>query len=220
MKKLILVLIASVSLATANAQSQSWLLYGNVSMTNEPAVQSELNWSFSPGIGYQINDNWTVGINIAWSQVQTGQDASGGGIVMNNYWGGPFVRYTHTISSMFYCFSQLDLSYIGSYRTPGHHPADMKASGFGANLWPAIGINVGKGYGLNFSLGGLGYSAVTPSSDAGQWPAGQTNTTTKFNLSFGQTLMIGLSKNFGGHAHGGHMEPGSELRHQDSDEDK
>ena len=204
MKKLILGLIASASIMTANAQAGSWLLYGNVGLSSTSSGLASTTWTLTPGIGYQFNDNWTVGINLSWSQTPTNRDTANNLVVMNDYWGGPFVRYTHTISNLFYCYTQLDLSYMGTYRTPGDHPADMKGTGFGAAITPALGINVGKGYGLNVSLGGLGYSSMS-------YTTGST-TDTKFNLSFGQALMIGLSKNFGGHMHKGSMEPGSDLR--------
>jgi len=206
MKKFILGLIASASIMTANAQAGSWLLYGNVSVKADSLASTI--WSFSPGLGYQFNDNWTVGINVSWSQGTLGLTSAGNPDVLNTYWGGPFVRYTHSISNIFYCYTQLDLSYMGQYETPGSSPSINKGTGFGANITPALGVNVGKGCALNFSIGSLGYStmSITPADGV------PSVTSSMFGLSFGKVMTIGFSKNFGGHMHSGSMEPGSDLR--------
>ena len=66
MKKLILALIAAGSMATANAQSQSILLYGDLGLqtVRMQNLDKTTNWNASPGIGYQFNHNWTVGYSI------------------------------------------------------------------------------------------------------------------------------------------------------------
>ena len=208
MKKYIFALLASVCFLTANAQSHTWLVYGNATVKADSLGATV--WTLSPGVGYQFDNHWTVGINLSWNQTPIGYDDSGHHNVRNNYSGGPFVRYTHNISNVFYCFTQLDLSYMGSYRTPGAHPADQKVTGFGAFVTPALGVNLGHGCALNFALGGLGYSSMTP--DGG-------TAVNNFSLKFGQAYTIGFSKNFGGHMHHGGMEPGSELHKMDSDND-
>jgi hypothetical protein len=203
MKKLFLTLLASCSLIAANAQSHSWLLYGNTTVLADNSY-ARTEWTLSPGIGYQFNDNWTVGVNLSFTQNQMlfGHDY-GHDTVTNYYHFGPFVRYTHTISNLFYCYAQFDANYTGQYRTPGDHPSDMKATGFGAGITPALGINLTHGYGLNLALGGLSYTSVTP--DGG-------SAVSTLNFSFGKVLMVGISKNFGGMHHKGNHEPGSDLR--------
>jgi len=199
MKKILLALVATCSMIAANAQSNSVLLYGNTSVTADNQW-ARTDWSLTPGVGYQFNTNWTVGVNVSWAQNQNG---TGHDTVMNYYHFGPFVRYTHTISKLFYCYAQLDVNYMGSYRTPGDHAADLKATGFGAGITPALGINLGKGYGLNLSLGSLSYSSTTP--DGG-------SAISTMDFSFGKVLGVGISKNFGGMHHHGSHEPGSDLR--------
>ena len=56
MKKLILALIAAGSMATANAQSNSILLYGDLGLqtVRMQNLDKTTNWNASPGIGYQL----------------------------------------------------------------------------------------------------------------------------------------------------------------------
>ena len=69
MKKLFLALLAVASVATANAQKNTFLLYGNAGVNtgktdNGAAVgtETETAWNVSPGFGYQFNHHLTVGV--------------------------------------------------------------------------------------------------------------------------------------------------------------
>ena len=78
MKKLFLAFLAVGSIATAQAQKAgSILLYGNAGiianrdlvdynsnvLTNDPETRN-FAWSVSPGIGFQFNKNWTIGVAV------------------------------------------------------------------------------------------------------------------------------------------------------------
>jgi len=58
------------------------------------------------------------------------------------------------------------------------------------SAFPAVFINVKNGFGLNFSVGGIGYTSSKPSGGSAS---------NSFNFTFGQSVGIGLSKNFGLH---------------------
>lgn len=237
MKKLILALLAMGTIATANAQEpKSILLYGDLGMhTNRDAnVGQTTQWNSNIGIGYQFNHNWTIGLKLMWGQdaEKAGQFGSlnnpmfinysktpgvpavtqGTKFTNNTYAVGPFVRYSHYIrkSETFFWFSQLGFDYMGGYLTSGGNPAEYKHTGVAVNLFPALGINVGRGLALNFMIGGIGYSTDKMQS--------ATYSTNKFDFTFGQQFNFGLSKNFNcGHKMHSHHEPGDEVHRRKAD---
>ncbi len=214
MKKLILALLAAGTIATANAQEpHSILLYGDVSLStvrNSSQIKTT-TWDASPGVGYQFNHNWTLGLSIMWGQDAT-KDSSGHKNTFNKYRVGPFARYSHYIgkSETFFWYSQLDFDYQGGYHTAEGNPADFKHNGVYVGIYPALGINVGRGLCLNFAVGGLNYE--TDKYD------GATYSTNTFNFSFGQQMNVGISKNFNcGHKMHNHHEPGDEVHRRKAD---
>jgi hypothetical protein len=219
MKKLILAVLAAGTIATANAQQpRSVLLYGNVGFHSvnhdnfSTTSIKTMNWNVSPGVGYQFNHNWTLGLSLSWAQ-DGFKDNAGVKTTRNVYSVGPFARYSNYIhrSEIFFWFAQLDFAYAGGYTTVGGNPAVLKHNGINTNLFPALGINVGHGLALNFSVGGLGYSSdkfddVTPAGTPAVYAQNS------FNFTFGQQVNFGLSKNFGcGHRMHAHCEPGDEI---------
>ncbi len=214
MRKLILALLAMGTIATANAQEpKSILLYGDVSLQTirDAGLNKKTNWDVTPGVGYQFNHNWTLGLNISWGQ-NARKDSAGIDSTMNNYHVGPFVRYSRYIrkSETFFWFAQWDFHYAGGYTTSEGNPAFDKHTGIYTQLYPALGINVGRGLCLNFSIGGLNYS-----TDKYQ---NATYSTNEFNLTFGKQINFGLSKNFNvGHKMHSHHEPGDEVHRRKAD---
>ncbi len=217
MKKLILALLAAGTLTTANAQEpRSILLYGDLGLqqVRHESLTKTTNWHASPGVGYQFNHNWTVGVNISWGQNALKLDTNS--VVTkwtdNIYRAGAFARYSQYIrrSEIFFWFAQYEFAYQGGYRTNDGNAADMKRNGVYTNLFPAIGINVGRGLALNFSIGGVNYGTLK-----GDGAAYSTNT---LNFTFGNQVNFGLSKNFNcGHKMHAHHEPGDEIHRRKVD---
>jgi hypothetical protein len=225
MKKLILALLAAGTVATANAQEpRSILLYGDLGLhTNkDSALYKTTMWDVNVGIGYQFNHNWTLGLKLMWGE--DGQKAGMHGIpgsplltqgttlTNNTYAVGPFARYSHYIrkSETFFWFSQMDFDYMGGYTTLGGNPAYAKHTGVYVGLYPALGINVGRGYCLNFSVGGVNYTSDKYTN--------ATYSNNNFNFTFGNQSNIGLSKNFNcGHKMHSHHEPGDEVHRRRAD---
>lgn len=214
MKKLILALLAVATIATANAQEpRSILLYGEVGMhqVRHSSLLKTTDWHASPGVGYQFNHNWTVGVNIMWGQNAT-KDSTGSKMTDNMYGAGAFARYSEYIrrSEIFFWYAQYEFAYTGGYTTNDGNPATNKHNGIYTRLFPAIGINVGRGLALNFSVGGVDYG--TDKVD------GATYSTNSMNLTFGNQMNFGLSKNFNcGHKMHAHHEPGDEVHRRKID---
>lgn len=249
MKKLILASLAAGAIATANAQEpRSILLYGDVSLDQmrHTSLMKTTNWNAGPGVGYQFNHNWTVGVNLAWAQsaIKTGGTATAAPDrnTMNMYSGGAFVRYSQYIrrSEIFFWFAQYEFAYTGGYTTHEGDPAVNKYSGVSTRLFPAIGVNVGRGIALNFSVGGVNYETVKlgdfdvtnatayellksnkPALDPGAGATASSATAYSANtlgFTFGRQMNFGISKNFNcGHKMHAHHEPGDEVHRRKID---
>lgn len=211
MKKILLSILAVGTIATANAQKGSILLYGNVGYNSSTdAAKTKTNTlDFNPGIGYQFNDMWTAGIAINMHNVTNTPDV--GTATKDNTMGiGVFGRYTKPVNNIFSLYAQLDIMSLSN--TNDASGTDVKTTGMHVGVWPAVAVHIPNWFELNFSFGGLAYE--TAKTD------GASNTATMLDFNFGQTMNIGISKNFGtGHKAHGHHEPGDETRKMNTDED-
>jgi hypothetical protein len=203
MKKVMLVLIVLVCLAkVSNAQKGSYLLYGNVgfSASSDSLTTKSDSYNFNPGIGYQYNDNWTLGLNIAIGgsrqEVVVGNVPTGNYNTSSSFNIGPFLRYAYPISNIFSIYGQLDLSYLSGKETP-YALDEGSYSGFGADFFPALGVNIKNGFALNLSFGGISYQTKSYKGDFYS-NTGISNSASQFAVSFGQGATFGISKNFGG----------------------
>jgi hypothetical protein len=226
MKKLFLILLSVSSVVCAHAQSKSILVYGNFSVATDKqdytgySVQTS-QWLINPGVGYQLNNMWTVGVQGSYGQSMMPYATNIDQTATNTDWtAGIFVRYTKQLGGIFSLYGQLDLSNAqGSYEISenGTNTSLIKASyvGFVGNLYPAISINIHKNFALNFNVGGISYSSFS-------WTNHPSTLTTenKLNIDFGHSLTIGISKNFAcGKKMHGHHEPGEETRRMNTSDD-
>lgn len=179
MKKMMVALLFVVAgVVAARAQSNTVLLYGTVGFNSQKAASTTVNsYNVSPGVGYQWNDNWTGGLNLNVSGAKTATDKTSAFSV------GPFIRYTQPLSGVFVIYGQLNTNYVSG------KAGDTSLSGFGATLFPAIGVDLKNSFALNFTFGALSFTS--------QKLTGSTNATTNFGVSFGSGVGFGISKNFG-----------------------
>ena|ERR1700739_1182641 len=184
MKKTVLALITLVCLTKAvNAQTGSILVYGNIGFNangkNGGAGSYTDNggkgsFYINPGVGYQLNNNWTVG-------VEGGYDYYDNGGITKTSQAGAFLRYAKPIAGIFSWYTQLGLGYQGV--TSGS--PSVTNSGFYAYVSPSISAAVHNGLAVNFTFGKLEYSS---------WK----NSVSTFGLNFNNGVTVGISKNFGG----------------------
>lgn len=175
MKKLLLVVALFVA-TISNAQKGSILLGGNVGFSSEKIGDiREEGFDFSPKVGYQFTDNWTAGVEGSiMNYKKTGLDTK------ETYKIGAFTRYSLPLSDLFSFYTDLG---VGYQETNLNHEKGMYAS-----LTPALFINMKRGFGLNFSIGGVNYDNLDGKNDPRQ---------ERFNFNLGKTFSIGISKNFG-----------------------
>lgn len=195
MKKTLLIL-ALAMFSFANAQKGTVLVSGNVGYSSQKLGGSggqDYNYfNFSPKVGYQYNDNWTVGVE---SSINNSNATNA--IVTNKSNGfslGGFIRYIKPVGGIFSVYADLGTGYHKADQTffaGGINPSTItnKADGFYVGITPALFLNINKGFGLNFNIGGLGYNTLNSTTNNG-------NDTKSFNFSFGQALSVGISKNF------------------------
>ncbi|WP_394772797.1 porin family protein [Flavobacterium sp.] len=175
MKRLLLGVILLVATIT-HAQKGSILLGGNVGFASEKIGDSKSNtFEFSPKVGYQFTDNWTAGVEGAIGTIDVK-----GFEKTENYKIGGFVRYSTPLSETFAFYTDLGAGY--------QNTSLNNAKGMYVNLTPALFINMKRGFGLNFSIGGISYDNLDGKNDPRQ---------ERIGFDFGKTFKIGVSKNFG-----------------------
>lgn len=205
MKK-VLVIAALAMVSFANAQKGTILVGGNLGFSSNKVTaadddETKVNaFEFNPRVGYQFNDNWTVGISggvESRKTENTSEEPFLGDITSENkattFAVGPFVRYSKSITEIFGVFADLDAGFQSEKNTfnsgfPEAEDSEVKGNGVYARITPAIFINVKKGFGLNVSFGGLGFDSLNYDDNGGD--------RSNFGLNFGETINIGISKNF------------------------
>ncbi|MFC6096507.1 outer membrane beta-barrel protein [Flavobacterium qiangtangense] len=176
----------------ANAQKGTLLVGGNIGLSSEKtefAGGSETksnSFEFSPTVGYQFTDNWTAGLN---ASIGNGKSETTGSpeSKTNEFKVGPFVRYAQSLGGAFAVYGDFGLGYQ-KLKSESGSVTTSDAKGMYVGFTPALFINFKNSFGLNFSIGGVGYSSLKD-SDA---DIKQNN----FDFNFGKTVNIGISKNF------------------------
>lgn len=192
MKKILL--IAALAICSfANAQKGSILVGGNIGYTStttdyQVGEGKQSAFNFSPRVGYQFNDNWTVGGEFTVASSKNDQGVAD--YKTDAFKLGAFLRYSVPLSQTFSVFADLGAGFQNqktkSYTQTG--TTKTKADGMYVGITPALFINMKKGFGLNFSIGGLGYETLSYDNNGPD-----VNT---FYFNFGKTVNIGISKNF------------------------
>lgn len=200
-----MIVLALASISFASAQKGTVLVAGNVGFSSQKINTSESEakqniFGISPKVGYQYNDNWTVGIQssatfLNGESSSTNNGSSSADNLSNYYSVGPFVRYAKPLNDTFAVYADLVTSYnFGSTRyNSSISTSTVKSSGFGIGITPALQINIKKGFGLNFGFGGLGYNS---NKTTAQNTSDNPQKTKIFEFNFGQSFNAGISKNF------------------------
>lgn len=194
-KQLFFFAIGLFAASMSFAQKGSVLVGGDLSFnyltypqTSTNAKSTQWNLSVSPVVGYQFANAWTAGLILGYGHVedkQLGQVTNSG----NTWEVGPFVRYTHALSSWVSLYGQFQATYLDQGKVDQFNAYQGEAL-----LYPALFFDVKNGFGINLSLGGLSYTYDHIQSGG--------TTQQMVNLTFGNTVLIGVSKNFGGHRKG------------------
>lgn len=219
MKKIFLsALFIGTAAVAANAQANSVLVYGDLGIHTKKDASDNKTFGFNinPGVGYQFNKNWTVGVAGGFATDRSKPDGATEWTFTNTYNAGAFLRHTMPVGRIFALYSQLEAGYMGeTVGITGSGGGSAHANGFYAKLTPAIGVNIIDGFALNFGFGGIEFNTLKFS--------GASSSTTSFDLTWGTQFNIGVSKNImcGRHHHRHHgqmMNHGSRLDKEDMDD--
>jgi len=182
-----LVMVSVIAVGFMSAQKNTLLVGGNIGYESEKVSVGSSDtksktFEFSPTVGYQFNDNWTAGVQ---STIGSTKITAGGTdeAKTSNFSIGGFVRYAQGLNDTFAVYGDLG----AGYQTEKNKIADITGNGFYIGFTPALFINFKNSFGLNFSIGGIRYETL-------DWDGGAD--TSGFNLNFGKTVNIGISKNF------------------------
>ncbi|MBS1630505.1 MAG: outer membrane beta-barrel protein [Bacteroidetes bacterium] len=255
MKKLILSLMAAALAVPSFAQGHcagGILAYGvgsysfkkgsdtysfsnaNSTTVDRPHTQ---NWEVSPGIGFNISDYLTVGIDFNYTGSKTTYDLRNAPMNSAGYEDqvktfdyaiGPFVRFTQPFGKRFFGFGQLEAHYLHgqqstrTVQTNNSFTRDDKYKGVDVSYMPGVGVYVAHNMALTFGIGGISYNyqkydystqlLATPGSE-------HTGKASSFDVTFGRQFNIGIQKTFGCHKKRAHAEPMDETRHMDTNDD-
>ena len=189
-----LLILALAIVGYANAQKGTVLVGGNIGFTSENVDQQNderktNSFVFSPKVGYQFTDNWTLGGEFAITTSKS--TALNSESKYRDFRVGAFARYTMPLNETFAVFADLGAGFQN--RTNKNYmddilSSDSKADGFYTTLTPALFINMKKGFGLNFSIGGVEYQTLKFDENETKYNS--------FSFNFGKTVNIGVSKNF------------------------
>jgi hypothetical protein len=192
MKK-VFIIAALAIVSFANAQKGTVLVAGNVGYNSVTKGDfKESSFEFAPKVGYQFTDNVTVGLETAIGNGTSSNIVENTKFESkdNNFKLGAFLRYSQPLTGVFSVFGDFGVGMKSRKETKiGFVSTETKSDGFYLGFTPAIGVDLKKGFCLNFSIGGLNYDSMKPDVDG----AKATNT---FAFTFGKQASIGISKNF------------------------
>lgn len=178
MKKIFMTLAAAVLAISASAQVYLGGAAGLTSVSHDG--NSTTNFVIMPEIGYNLDDNWALGISVGYGE--SGKDAT----KVKTFIVNPYARYT------FAKFSKVNLFVDGGF---SFENVDSKSLGYKVNTWgiglkPGVAVNLNEKFSLVAHLGYLGYESAKPDFDG----AKATNT---FGLSVDATTVnFGFYYNF------------------------
>ena len=197
MKKSLLIL-AIAMFSFANAQKGTVLVLGNVGYYSRKSDVSlggspkQKSFNFSPKVGYQYNDNWTVGVEASIGNAQDTYYPSME-YKSNDFSIGGFLRYSKPLGGIFSAYADLGTGYhnTNQFQYNGGinpSPSTLNGNGFYIGVTPSLLLDISRGFGLNFNLGSIGYSTLDYSNSGYE--------TQNFNFRFGQAFNVGISRNF------------------------
>jgi hypothetical protein len=187
MKK-ILLFLGLILVSNAKAQKGSVLVVGNISYSSSvtESQNSYKKFVFNPKVGYQFSNSWTIGVEsyVASAKFEVDTNTS----KLNEFSIGPFLRYTKPLNDLVSIYGDFGIGHR-EYKTRNTSiggSGTARGNGFYTYINPAVSINVKKGLGLNFGLGGISYETMDNDFGDGRY----------FNFDLGKTITVGILKNF------------------------
>lgn len=179
MKKIMMTLVAVAMATTMNAQ---WYVGGSVGFGSVKHGDSESTYKFIPEVGYNLNDQWAVGVAFGY---QKGDASFGNGnesinqdVLTETFTVSPYARYTVTSSDAVSVFVDGGIDY-----------KSIKDNGsvFGIGLRPGIAVKASDKLSFVAHLGFVGYENYSPKHG---------DSSNAFGLDLSNNVSFGLYYNF------------------------
>ncbi len=155
MKKIMMTLAAVCVAATMNAQTY---VGGSVGFqTSSQDGNSETYFTILPEIGYNLNENWAVGVSVGYGQSKTKvkEELDGGTATITEkvktFKISPYARYT------FVKFDKVNLFLDGVVGYEYTDFAGTKVNSFGIGVKPGVAVNLNEKLSFVAHAGFLGY---------------------------------------------------------------
>ena len=179
MKKIMMTLAAVAVAATMNAQVY---VGGGVGVaTSSYDGNSTTVWSIIPEVGYNLDENWAVGITVGYGESKV--KISGVSEKVKNFKVAPYARYT------FVKFDHVNLFVDGTVGYQHENYAGTKTNTFGVGLKPGVAVNLNDKLSFVAHVGFLGYE--------NEKVKGADKSTNSFGFDLnGNNLSFGVYYNF------------------------
>ena len=183
MKKIFAVALVAMMTLTVNAQVY---VGGGVGLlTSSYDGNSETYFSILPEIGYNINEDWAVGIAVGYGEAKSKVNVAGVKVTekVKTFQIAPYARYT------FAKFDKVNLFVDGTVGYSHVDYAGAKTNSFALGLKPGVAVNLNDKLSFVAHVGFLGYQ-----NDKVKGDDKSTNT---FGLNLdGSNLSFGVYYNF------------------------
>ncbi|MCD7900635.1 MAG: porin family protein [Bacteroides sp.] len=181
MKKILLLLVVIVAATSVSAQVY---VGGNVGFWRDDDADYT-NFRFEPEIGYNLDNQWALGINLGYLHSKGKYNLIGyeGTVKLNALMAAPYVRYTYLEAGIVRLFLDGGFGFT-TWKVKGHD----SENGFEIGIKPGIAIKLNDRISLTGKVGFVGYR------DDYLYAADDSN---GFGLSLaGEDLTVGISVNF------------------------
>ena len=183
MKKIFAVALVAMMTMTVNAQVY---VGGGVGFqTSSYDGNSETYFTIIPEIGYNLNEDWAVGMTIGYGEAKTKMNVAGVKVTdkVKTFQIAPYARYT------FVKFDKVNLFVDGTVAYKHENYAGVKTNTFGIGLKPGVAVNLNDKLSFVAHVGFLGYE--------NEKVKGDDKSANSFGLGLdGSNLSFGVYYNF------------------------
>ena len=183
MKKIFAVALVAMMTLTVNAQVY---VGGGVGLlTSSYDGNSETYFSILPEIGYNINEDWAVGIAVGYGEAKSKVNVAGVKVTekVKTFQIAPYARYT------FAKFYKVNLFVDGSVGYKHENFAGVKTNTFAVGFKPGVAVNLNDKLSFVAHVGFLGYE--------NEKIKGDDKSTNTFGVALdGSNLSFGVYYNF------------------------
>ena len=188
MKKIMMTLAAVAVAATMNAQVYVGGTLGFKSLSLDGT--SATSFTITPEIGYNLNEDWAVGISLGYATSNIAYDTDGSfdgklDNSVNTFSVSPYVRYTFAKLDKVNFFADGGVSYANTGNS------NVKVNAFGIGIQPGVAVNLNDNVSFVAKLGQIGWSTAKADYDGAK-----AVNEIDFSLSSLAALNFGLYFNF------------------------